>query len=184
MPGGGGGVAPRGVPLSRSTHDLRLRAVSTDGQSVAAQVAALRKHGADKVSREVASGAKTDRARLRRLLDQLDAGDVLMVTRLDRLARSTRDQPARQGRSEAPSADDKAGRRYPEATTGQRHRQVIKRAGSVHDLGDSTLKRRSGAYAPPAFRYPSWCHPILGKANSYARYARYRSRPECAQGDD
>ena len=51
----------------------------------------LRKHGADKVFREVASGAKTDRAQLRRLLDQLDAGDVLMVTRLDRLARSTRD---------------------------------------------------------------------------------------------
>jgi DNA invertase Pin-like site-specific DNA recombinase len=63
--------------------------VSTDGQSVAAQVAALRKHGAGKVFREVASGAKTDRAQLRRLLDQLDA--VLMVTRLDRLARSTRD---------------------------------------------------------------------------------------------
>jgi DNA invertase Pin-like site-specific DNA recombinase len=65
--------------------------VSTDGQSVAAQVAVLRKHGAGKVFREVASGAKTDRAQLRRLLDQLDAGDVLMVTRLDRLARSTRD---------------------------------------------------------------------------------------------
>src|ERR1700758_5049611 len=41
--------------------------------------------------REVASGAKTDRSQLRRLLDQLDAGDVLTVTRLDRLARSTRD---------------------------------------------------------------------------------------------
>ena len=67
------------------------RRVSTDGQSVIAQVAALRKHGAGKVFREVASGAKTDRAQLRRLLDQLDAGDVLMVTRLDRLARSTRD---------------------------------------------------------------------------------------------
>jgi DNA invertase Pin-like site-specific DNA recombinase len=37
------------------------------------------------------SGAKTDRAQLRRLLDQLEADDVLMVTRLDRLARSTRD---------------------------------------------------------------------------------------------
>jgi DNA invertase Pin-like site-specific DNA recombinase len=65
--------------------------VSTDGQSVGAQVAALRKHGAGKVFREVASGAKTDRAQLRRVLDQLDVGDVLMVTRLDRLARSTRD---------------------------------------------------------------------------------------------
>src|SRR6266849_4064967 len=64
--------------------------VSTDGQSVMAQVAELRKHGAGKVFREVASGAKTDRAQLRRVLDQLAAGDVLMVTRLDRLARSTR----------------------------------------------------------------------------------------------
>ena len=41
--------------------------------------------------RETASGAQTDRAQLRKALDQLDAGDVLMVTRLDRLARSTRD---------------------------------------------------------------------------------------------
>jgi DNA invertase Pin-like site-specific DNA recombinase len=65
--------------------------ISTDGQSVTAQVAALRKHGAGKVFREVAQGDKTDRAQLRRLLAQLAAGDVLMVTRLDRLARSTRD---------------------------------------------------------------------------------------------
>jgi DNA invertase Pin-like site-specific DNA recombinase len=65
--------------------------VSTDGQSVNAQVAGLRKHGAGKVFREVASGAKTNRAQLRRVIDRLDAGDVLMVTRLDRLARSTRD---------------------------------------------------------------------------------------------
>jgi DNA invertase Pin-like site-specific DNA recombinase len=51
----------------------------------------LTKAGCKKVFREVASGAKTDRAQLRRLLDQLDAGDVLTVTQLDRLARSTRD---------------------------------------------------------------------------------------------
>lgn len=65
--------------------------VSTDGQSVAAQVAALTAAGAEKVFRETASGAKPERAQLRRVLDQLDADDVLMVTRLDRLARSTRD---------------------------------------------------------------------------------------------
>jgi DNA invertase Pin-like site-specific DNA recombinase len=41
--------------------------------------------------REVASGAKTDRAQLRRLLGPLAEGDVLTVTRPDRLARSTRD---------------------------------------------------------------------------------------------
>ncbi len=65
--------------------------VSTDGQSIDAQVHQLRAAGARQVFREVASGTKTDRAQLRRVLAQLDAGDVLMVTRLDRLARSTRD---------------------------------------------------------------------------------------------
>jgi DNA invertase Pin-like site-specific DNA recombinase len=65
--------------------------VSTDGQSVDKQVAVLTAAGAEKVFREVASGAKTDRGQLRRMLDQLDAGDVLTVPRLDRLARSTRD---------------------------------------------------------------------------------------------
>ncbi len=65
--------------------------VSTDGQSVEAQISALTAAGAVKVFREVASGAKTDRAQLRRLLDTLTTGDVVMVTRLDRLARSTLD---------------------------------------------------------------------------------------------
>jgi len=65
--------------------------VSTDGQSVAAQVAALTEAGAAKVSRETASGPQTDRAQLRKALTALDDGDVLVVTRLDRLARSTRD---------------------------------------------------------------------------------------------
>jgi DNA invertase Pin-like site-specific DNA recombinase len=65
--------------------------VSTDGQSVDAQVKQLRAAGCETIFRETASGAKTDRAQLRRALDQIDNGDVLMVTRLDRLARSTRD---------------------------------------------------------------------------------------------
>jgi len=65
--------------------------VSTDGQTVGAQIGALTAAGAAKVFRETASGAKTDRAQLRRVLAALEAGDVLMVTRLDRLARSTRD---------------------------------------------------------------------------------------------
>jgi DNA invertase Pin-like site-specific DNA recombinase len=65
--------------------------VSADGQSVAAQVELLTEAGAGRVFREVASGAKTDRPQLHRLMGLLDDGDVVMVTRLDRLARSTRD---------------------------------------------------------------------------------------------
>ncbi|WP_439925424.1 recombinase family protein [Nitrobacter sp. JJSN] len=65
--------------------------VSTDGQTVAAQVAALSAAGASKVFSETASGAKTDRAQLAKALRVLQKGDTLVVTRLDRLARSTRD---------------------------------------------------------------------------------------------
>jgi len=65
--------------------------VSTDGQSVAAQVEALSAAGAAQIFREVTSGAKTNRAQLHRLLDLLHEDDILLVTRLDRLARSTRD---------------------------------------------------------------------------------------------
>jgi len=65
--------------------------VSTDNQSLAAQEAALREAGAEKIFRETASGAKSDRPRLRKALDAVSADDVLLVTRLDRLARSTRD---------------------------------------------------------------------------------------------
>lgn len=65
--------------------------VSTDGQSAEAQAAELRAAGCELVFQETASGAKTNRAQLTRALSRLHPGDVLVVTRLDRLARSTRD---------------------------------------------------------------------------------------------
>lgn len=65
--------------------------VSTDGQSSEAQVAELRAAGATKVFQEKASGIVSDRAALKRTMASVQAGDVLLVTRLDRLARSTRD---------------------------------------------------------------------------------------------
>lgn len=65
--------------------------VSTDGQTLDAQVATLMAAGAAPVFRETASGAKTDRRELAKALRSLDVGDTLLVTRLDRLARSTRD---------------------------------------------------------------------------------------------
>jgi DNA invertase Pin-like site-specific DNA recombinase len=65
--------------------------VSTDGQSIEAQHTALTAAGAERVYAEKQSGIKTDRAALARCLRRLEAGDVLLVTKLDRLARSTRD---------------------------------------------------------------------------------------------
>jgi DNA invertase Pin-like site-specific DNA recombinase len=65
--------------------------VSTDGQTLASQNAQLHAAGCAKTYSEKASGAKTDRAELAKVLRRLESGDVLVVTRLDRLARSTRD---------------------------------------------------------------------------------------------
>jgi DNA invertase Pin-like site-specific DNA recombinase len=65
--------------------------VSTNGQDLATQLTALEKAGAVKVYREKQSGARPDRPQLAKAIAALDAGDVLLVTRLDRLARSTRD---------------------------------------------------------------------------------------------
>jgi len=65
--------------------------VSTSGQTLAAQEAALAAAGCNKVFREKVSGAKSDRAELIKALARVEDGDVLVVTRLDRLARSTRD---------------------------------------------------------------------------------------------
>ena len=65
--------------------------VSTDGQSLEAQHAALKAAGATQIYSEKISGAVTERKALARAIAALWADDVLMVTRLDRLARSTRD---------------------------------------------------------------------------------------------
>jgi DNA invertase Pin-like site-specific DNA recombinase len=64
---------------------------STEGQSLDAQLAALKAAGATKVFSEKISGAVTDRKALAKAIAALSHGDVLLVTRLDRLARSTRD---------------------------------------------------------------------------------------------
>lgn len=65
--------------------------VSTNGQALDAQVMQLEAAGCARVFREKVSGAQTDRAELKKLLRALRDGDLVLVTRLDRLARSTRD---------------------------------------------------------------------------------------------
>ena len=65
--------------------------VSTRDQDLIAQDAELMAAGCAKVFKEKISGAKTDRPELAKVIRRLEPGDVLMVTRLDRLARSTRD---------------------------------------------------------------------------------------------
>jgi DNA invertase Pin-like site-specific DNA recombinase len=64
---------------------------STEQQDLTGQLAALKAAGAERVFSEKVSGAVTDRKALAKAIATLNAGDVLLVTRLDRLARSTRD---------------------------------------------------------------------------------------------
>lgn len=63
--------------------------VSTADQSLDLQVDALKKAGCERIFTEKASGAKDDRIELQRALDMLREGDVFVVYKLDRLARST-----------------------------------------------------------------------------------------------
>jgi DNA invertase Pin-like site-specific DNA recombinase len=65
--------------------------VSTQGQDLTQQRATLRETGCTRIFEEKVSGAKRDRPELVNLLGHLRSGDVVTVTRLDRLARSTRD---------------------------------------------------------------------------------------------
>src|SRR5215472_4671980 len=65
--------------------------VSTDGQSLQSQTEALHLAGASKVYSEKQSGARADRPQLAKAIAALAEGDCLVMCKLDRLARSTRD---------------------------------------------------------------------------------------------
>jgi DNA invertase Pin-like site-specific DNA recombinase len=65
--------------------------VSSDSQSLEGQIAALRNADCSEIYREKEIGAKTDRQQLTRAIRSLADGDMLIVCKLDRLARSARD---------------------------------------------------------------------------------------------
>ena len=77
--------------LGNSKLMLGYARVSTDDQDLTNQRAELRTAGCIKIFAEKITGTRRDRPELARLLDHLRPGDVVTVTRLDRLARSTRD---------------------------------------------------------------------------------------------
>ena len=90
-------MAPKATGLM-----LGYARVSTDGQSLDAQQAVLRSAGCTRIFAEKQSGIVTGRKELMRAIDALGAGDVLVVTRLDRLARSTQDLGPATARLSAP----------------------------------------------------------------------------------
>jgi DNA invertase Pin-like site-specific DNA recombinase len=80
--------------MTEKDHPSRLigyARVSTYGQTLDAQLEQLKAAGCARVYREKVTGARADRKELLKMLKQLAAGDVVTVTRIDRLARSTFD---------------------------------------------------------------------------------------------
>ena len=65
--------------------------VSTQDQNLTGQLEALKAAGAETVYREKISGARADRPQLAKLMAVLKAGDTVLVTKIDRLGRSTRE---------------------------------------------------------------------------------------------
>lgn len=65
--------------------------VSTVGQTLDVQLQSLKDYGCEKIFQEKASGADVERIQLQKLLKSLSNGETVVVTRIDRLARSTFD---------------------------------------------------------------------------------------------
>lgn len=83
--------APGTLGLATSGLLLGYARVSTDAQDLTNQREQLAAAGCSRIFAEKVTGTRRDRPELARLLDHLRPGDVVTVTRLDRLARSTRD---------------------------------------------------------------------------------------------
>ncbi|VVE84375.1 recombinase family protein [Pandoraea sputorum] len=85
-------------PTDNATRDVETGAfligyarVSTRDQDLTNQAAQLRAAGCGRIFAEEITGTQRARPQLNRMLDHLRAGDVIVITRLDRLARSIRD---------------------------------------------------------------------------------------------
>lgn len=118
--------------------------VSTHDQETAAQVAALKAAGCERIFHEKASGGRWDRPELRKLLDHLRSGDVLVVWKLDRLSRSLRDVLALMEQVQ----DAKAGfRSLTEAvdTTTPAGRMMMQMVGAFAEFERAMLRERTKA---------------------------------------
>ena len=118
--------------------------VSTGEQNIAAESVALKAVGCELIFREKGTGGRWDRPDLHKLLGQLRKGDVLVVWKLDRLARSLRDVLTIMERVQ----ERKAGfRSLTEAvdTTTPAGRMMMQMVGAFAEFERAVLKERTQA---------------------------------------
>jgi len=90
VPKQAGGIGPEKA-ISSSPQLIGYARVSTDEQTTRLQLDALKGHGCALVFEDTESGSRRSRPQLDRCLQELHAGDTLVVRKLDRLGRSLRD---------------------------------------------------------------------------------------------
>src|SRR3954464_8551619 len=117
---------------------------SDDSQDTAAQVSALKSAGCKRVFEDKASGGRWDRPELHRLLDQLRAGDTLVVWKLDRLSRLLKDLLHILERVEAVGARLRS---LTEAvdTSGPAGRMLMQMLGSFAEFERAMIRERTRA---------------------------------------
>src|SRR5437773_3777119 len=162
--------------------------VSTYGQTLDAQLEQLRGAGCSKIYREKVTGAHSDRRELLKMLHAIAPGDVVTVTRIDRLARSTFDLFA----IVKQIVDAKAQFRSlaePWADTGtSTGRLMLAVLGGLADVerdlirtrtaeGRSRAKASSSPVPPSTIRNSGWRSPRLTRSSRTARQAWLVSPP-------
>jgi len=119
--------------------------VSTEDQDLRLQLAALKDAKCRRVFQEKKSGARADRPELRRMMDQLREGDTIVVWRLDRLARSTRDLLELCEEIEAAGAGLRSISEPWADTTSPAGKMILTVFGGIAEFERSLIRERTGA---------------------------------------
>jgi DNA invertase Pin-like site-specific DNA recombinase len=120
------------------------RVSKSEDQETAPQIRALKKAGCKKVFEEAASGGRWDRPELHRLLDQMRAGDTLVVWKLDRLSRSLKDLLVILERIDAMGARFRS-LTEPIDTSGPTGRMMMQMLGSFAEFEREMIRERTRA---------------------------------------
>ncbi|MEJ1471298.1 MAG: recombinase family protein [Candidatus Sedimenticola sp. (ex Thyasira tokunagai)] len=120
------------------------RVSKIEDQDTAAQLAALKNSGAERIYEETASGGRWDRPELHKAVEQLREGDVLTVWKLDRLSRSLKDLLAIMDQIEKKGAGFQSLTEAIDTTTAA-GRMMMQMVGSFAEFERSMIRERTKA---------------------------------------